>query len=151
MTIKAKVIAVEGDFAMVETQRNSACDGCHKMADGEECSVCSLMGGKRTITSKALNRVNAVVGDEVIIESNTVKILWYAVLVFILPIVLAIVGYFVAVLLGVDEWLRPVAACIGFVGTFLGIFAYSSIVRRKRCDIEIVEIVNKIEKQKENE
>ena len=80
MKVKAKVISTDGIFALVESERLSACDGCHKHAEG--CSVCSLMGSNKKITSRAKNNIGASVGDEVEIETETKTVLFYAVLVF---------------------------------------------------------------------
>ena len=65
MVTKAMVIQTEGKIAIVETKRLSACDGCHKQLEGESCSVCSLMGGNTTLTSRADNSIGAQVGDTV--------------------------------------------------------------------------------------
>ena len=89
MQTKATVIAIDGIFATVETERKSACDGCHKAEEGG-CSVCSLMGGDRKIATKALNSLNAGVGDRVLIESKTTRMLGYGLLVFIAPIIIAL-------------------------------------------------------------
>jgi sigma-E factor negative regulatory protein RseC len=141
MKTKAIVTAVDGRFATVETTRTSACEGCHKATEGEGCSVCSLMGGEKKLSSKAYNPVGAKVGDTVMVESSSARMLWYAALVFLVPILVAILGYFVALWCGGGEGVRIGAAFLGFIGTFSVIFAYSSIVRKKRCDIEIVEII----------
>jgi len=48
METKATVIATEGKYAIVETKRKSACDGCHKQKEGSSCAMCTLMGDKRS-------------------------------------------------------------------------------------------------------
>ena len=90
MKTKAIVTAVDGRFATVETTRTSACEGCHKASEGEGCSVCSLMGGEQKLSSKAYNPVGAKVGDTVMVESSSARMLWYAALVFLVPILFAI-------------------------------------------------------------
>ena len=97
MKTKAKVISLDGDFALVETERMSACEGCHKAEEGKGCSVCSLMGASdRKLQAKANNRVGARVGDAVWIESATSRMMLYAVMVFLLPLVMAGVGLLIA-------------------------------------------------------
>ncbi len=140
MQTKATVIALDGKFAIVETERTSACEGCHKAEDGG-CSVCSLMGSQKKITAKALNRAGAQIGDRVAVESSTSRMLWYAVLVFLLPIVTALAGWGIAALITDVEYWHLIGACIGFIGTFIGIFFYSRFVKSKRCDVEIIEIL----------
>jgi sigma-E factor negative regulatory protein RseC len=141
MRTEATVVEIRGNRAIVTTERLSACEGCHKATEGEGCSVCTLMGGNRTVSAEAENPLGARVGDRVMIESRTGRMLWYAALVFLVPIVLAIVGYLLA-----DLWLpntvwRAILPISAFVGTFFGIFVYSKSVQRKRCDVKITEIV----------
>ena len=56
MQTKATVVEVNEQYAVVETERTSACDGCHKAAEGG-CSVCSLMSSDRKIRTKAENKM----------------------------------------------------------------------------------------------
>ena len=139
----ATVIAVNGGLATVETQRTSACEGCHKSEDGKGCSVCSLMGGDRKFSAVAKNAVGAKVGDRVAIESATGRMLWYACLVFLLPLIVTLICYAIATQLTANSTWHLVGALIGFVGTFLGIFAYSKYIQKKRYDVEITEILTR--------
>ncbi len=141
MQTKATVIEIDGIYATVESERSSACEGCHKAADGG-CSVCSMMGSERKIATRALNTAGAAVGDIVLIESSTRRMLWYAVLVFIIPVLLAFAGWGIAALLTAIIWWRIAGALIGFFGTFIGIYFYSRYLKKTHCDVEIVEIVN---------
>ncbi len=138
----ATVTAVNGTTATVETQRVSACEGCHKSEDGKACSVCSLMGGEQKFSAKANNEIGARVGDRVVIESATGRMMWYAAIVFLLPLILAFVGYGVASLITEKTVWQICGAAIGFVGTFLLVFAYSRNIQKKRCDVVITEIIS---------
>ena len=142
MQTQATVRATDGSIATVEVQRSSACEGCHKAADGG-CSVCSMLGGDRKMAARAYNAVGAKVGDRVLIESKTSRMMWYAVLVFLLPLVLCIAGYFVAAALTDSLLWRFLGGAFGFLATFVGIFIYSKFLQKKKCDIEIVEILTK--------
>lgn len=144
MQTKATVKAVDGKYATVESERTSACDGCHKATDGG-CSVCSLMGSNRKIAARALNTIGATVGDVVAIESNTPRMLWYAVLVFLFPIILCIVGWFVASNITNSLAWQALGGAIGFIVAFVIVFVYSKVLRNRRCDIEITEILVKAE------
>ena len=141
MRNEATVVAVNGTRATVEARRLSACEGCHKKVEGEGCSVCTLMGGDGTIRTEAENPLGAVVGDRVVIESATGRMLWYAALVFLLPIVLALAAYGVVSCFAAEAAWALGAAAIAFVGTFAGLFVYSKRVQKKRCDAQIVEIL----------
>lgn len=141
MRTEAIVVAICDGRATVETQRLSACEGCHKATEGEGCSVCTLMGGNRTLRAEAENPIGARVGDRVVIESRTSRMLWYAALVFLCPIVLAILAYVLASALSMISLWQTLFPLFAFVGTFLGVFVYSKSVQKKRCDIVITEIL----------
>ncbi|MBQ8441301.1 MAG: SoxR reducing system RseC family protein [Clostridia bacterium] len=144
MKTKAKVISLDGDFALVETERMSACEGCHKAEEGKGCSVCSLMGASdRKLQAKANNRVGARVGDAVWIESATSRMMLYAVMVFLLPLVMAGVGLLIAFAVTESTLWHAAGAGIGFVLSFLFVFVYSRMVGKTRCDIDIVGVVEK--------
>ncbi len=141
MKTQAKVISLCGMRAVVETSRRSACEGCHKNADGESCSVCTLMGGERRFTSVADNLIGAEVGDLVMIESDTRRVLFYAILVFLLPLIAAALGYGIGVLCSLSVGFCALCAAIGFCLCFAGLFGYSKAIADKRCDVVIVEII----------
>ncbi len=141
MQTKATVIQADGKYATVMAERNSACEGCHKAAGDKGCSVCSLLGGERKISARAYNPLGAQIGDQVVIESQTGRMLWYAALVFILPILAALFGGWLASLWIEEFVLRLLCATVSFFLSFVGVFVYSRIVEKNRCDIEITEIL----------
>ena len=140
MQTKAVVIAVDGAFATVETERKSACDGCHKAEEGG-CSVCSLMGADRKIATKALNTAKAKVGDIVTIESQTSRMLGYGLLVFVLPIVLALIAWGIASAFTANIAIQAISAFGGFALCLICVAIYSKKVLACRCDVEIIEIL----------
>lgn len=141
MRVKATVKQIEGKYAIVESERLSACEGCHKHAEG--CSVCSLMGGNKIISAKALNSAKAEVGDIVEIETETKTVLFYALVVFVLPIVVMLALYAAAGLFGLEDKWRYIPAFAGFVMTFFVIWLYSKFSVAKKCDAEIKRIIEK--------
>lgn len=143
MKTLALVVSRTADIAVVEVERQSACEGCHKAADGESCTVCTLMGGTRKFTARAYNAAGAEVGDRVAVESRTGRVLGYAALVFLLPVVLALLCWGVATLFTQKESLHLVFALLGFFASFAGLFCYSKALQRKRPDMEITQIVTK--------
>jgi len=96
MRKKAVVEEVRGGNALVSVMRSSACEGCHKAAEG--CAACSLLGGERRHTSLAQNPIGATVGETVLVETPDSLVLTYAALVFLFPLCLALAFYFVALL-----------------------------------------------------
>ena len=136
----ATVITVTDMYAVVETERVSACEGCHKATEEGGCSVCTLMGGSRKVSAKADNTLGAKVGDRVVIESATGRVLWYALLVFVLPLLCMAAVYGILTLAGLSPEWRLIGSLCGLAGTFFVVFAYSEIVRKKRYDVKIIEI-----------
>lgn len=139
MQTKATVVSVDGDIAIVESTRASACDGCHKAKDGG-CSVCSLMGADRKISTRAYNPIGAVVGDRVVIESDTGRIMLYAALVFLLPLVLGLLFWGITVCITKSIGWQIFGGCVGFVISFISVYFYSKSKRNRACDVVIVEI-----------
>ena len=93
--------------AMVVHVRESACSGdCHK------CSGCGA--AKETILLKAENPIGAKRGDLVKLESETGPVLKAAVVMYMLPMLMFFVGYFV----GDAIFQRgPLVGCLAFVAS----------------------------------
>ena len=140
MQTKAIVVSTNGIFATVEAERKAACDGCHKAEKGG-CSVCSLMGGDRKIATQALNSIGAQIGDVVTIESKTTRMLWYGMLVFIFPIVIALLAWGVVSQVTANIAVQTISAFAGFAISLIGVALYSKKILTCRCDVEIVEIL----------
>ena len=81
-------------MAEVEVTRRSAC--------GHDCAKCGGCGGLETQTLyvTAFNGVAAQVGDRVLLEGETGRVLGIAVLVYLLPVVLFFIGYGAGSVLG---------------------------------------------------
>lgn len=143
MRTKATVKALQDDLAIVEAERASACEGCHKKTEGENgCSVCSLVGGDRRFTATAENSIGAQVGDIVFVESATSRVMLYAAMVFLLPILLAFGGFAIAAIFTDHTGGRLIGALIGFLLCFLGLRIYSAYLQKKRPDVVITEILS---------
>ncbi len=142
MNTVAYVKEVNGKYAVVETERKSACDGCHKNENGEGCAMCKVFGGSTKIEAKARNAVGAKVGDKVEIDSSSARMLFYALLIFILPLVVSVAAYFVATSFGYGETVAGVCAICAFVVCFAIVAVISHFVISKRCDVEIVKIID---------
>ncbi|MBQ9080465.1 MAG: SoxR reducing system RseC family protein [Clostridia bacterium] len=143
MITQATVISIEGEFAVVEAHRKSACDGCHKNKDGESCSICTLTGGDSVVRLRVRNPIGAAVGDKVCVSTDTRRVLGYAWLVFLFPLAVAGLGWWVGMKLWEREMLGAVCALAGMALSFVGIWLYSKISVSRRCDAEIVSIIEK--------
>lgn len=105
MKQKGTVIDIQGEYATVEVMRTSACVGCSQQ---EGCIAC-----KKKIQSRAYNPMGAKKGDTVTLESPSGTVLFYALLVFVLPLALAIAGYLAAALFTDVQIIQiSVSACI---------------------------------------
>lgn len=80
---------VRQSTAIVEIKRSSAC--------GENCASCGLCQNK-TMTAEAKNLINAKIGDTVIVETADKKVMNAAFLVYILPLIVMLAGYFIGAL-----------------------------------------------------
>lgn len=136
------VISVCELYSVVESERMSACEGCHKSAEG--CSVCSLMGGKsRKISTRAVNDIGAEVGDRVEIESDSGRVLGYAFVVFVLSILFMLCAFFVSSALELGGIFTYVSPALGFALGMAVAFVYSRVCASRRADARIVAIVKK--------
>jgi sigma-E factor negative regulatory protein RseC len=70
-----RVVAVQGDFAWVESERTSACGGC-AVRKGCGTSAIARVFGQQRVRLRVLNRIDAQVGDTVVVgisESGLVR------------------------------------------------------------------------------
>ena len=112
------------NIAKVQLQRSSSCDGC---------KICST--GK-PITLRAINKINASNGDNVIIEVEELKKSTNF-FVYIIPLICLIVGYFVG------NYISKIASInhdLGPVISFLFFFVYISfgILKLKKNNNKII-------------
>ena len=76
-----------GGMAEISVPRKSACGH-----DCEECAGCGVSGA--SVRARARNAVGAAVGQKVVVESSTKRLLGVMSLVYLLPIVCFFAGYF---------------------------------------------------------
>ena len=93
---------------MVLHVRESACSGdCHK------CSGCGA--AKETLLIRATNHIRAEKGDLVIIRSETGPVLKAAAVLYMVPMVLFFLGYFLGDLVGKGVLCSILAFALGIV------------------------------------
>lgn len=108
--------------AQVIHVRESACSGdCHK------CSGCGA--AKEAVVFTAQNPIGAKVGDLVKVESQTAPVLKAAVVLYVLPLVLFFLGYYLGTLPGSFGVLGGLA---GFSLGIAGVIAYDRLVLQKK-------------------
>ncbi len=141
MTQIGIVTKTEGDRAVVSVARASACEGCHRHAEG--CTACSLLGGDNRHTAEVANPIGAKIGDRVEIEAPEGRVLAYAALVFLFPIALAILGYMIGCALFSGAPLQSALfAAGGFVLAFFVVFCVSLFAAKKTPLACIVNVIN---------
>ena len=108
-----------GRMAEVEVTRRSAC--------GHDCAKCGGCGGLETQTLyvTAFNGVAAQVGDRVLLEGETGRVLGIAVLVYLLPVVLFFIGYGAGSVLGGGAAQAAICGGLLFALGILGAMWYS--------------------------
>lgn len=142
MEATGRVVERQGSLAVVEVKRTSACEGCHKEADGG-CSVCTLMGGEGSRTTRTVvqDPLGATVGDTVRIESPARSVLLWAAAVFLLPLLTAALGFLVGKALSPEPVWQAVGAGGGLVLCFLGLRIASAHMKKRTPDAVITEII----------
>ena len=111
-----------GGMAEISVPRKSACGH-----DCEECAGCGVSGA--SVRAAARNPIGAEVGQKVVVESSTKKLLGVVALVYVLPVVGFLLGYFLSE--GLTEGWRYGIAVAAAVLAFLPSVAYDRYARRK--------------------
>lgn len=87
---RARVVAIEGDRALVQTQRRSACQSC-SVKSGCGSSVLSTVVGTRSTQLSVENTLNASLGDEVLLGMDENAMVQGSFLVYALPLLMLLV------------------------------------------------------------
>jgi len=117
-----KVVAIEGAYAVIETQQRSACSSCNT---GDSCGTSVLSGlfSQRRHKVRLLNHLNLSVGEQAVIGINESVLLSTAVLAYMLPLLLMIIFAVLSSLSGFDDGFN-------FIFSLLGLFAGMQISNR---------------------
>ena len=110
----ATVERIEQEYVVVSTVRKGAC--------AESCTICNSCTVQKFYTNAFCN-IDVEIGDRVIIESDTGLILLTMVCVFILPLILPFVLYFL--LSGFGTICCVVGAAVGVVFSCIIIYCLS--------------------------
>ena len=133
MEQKAKVLRLlPGDRAELLVLRQSACSG-----DCGNCGGCGAVQQQLLVTAE--NRIRAREGDLVYVSTATSLVLKAAVLVYLLPLILFLVGYFLASAWGVWAYAAAVA---GFALGLLPAVCLDRTLRRRPINYKIVGYVD---------
>lgn len=128
MIQEGKIIKLlEDDMVRVEVMRQSAC--------GRDCRTCA--GGcaaaeTQMLYIEAKNETGAKVGDYVVLEGESSKVLGMAALTYMLPLVLFFAGFVVLSLFGVSEGLAIATGGVGFLLGILAAVLYSRRMKKRQ-------------------
>ena len=115
---------INSQYAEISVPRKSACGH-----DCEECAGCGVSGA--AVHAKAVNSVGAQVGQKVVVQSDTSKMLRIVALVYLIPVVLFLVGYLVPALMELNVAVQYTVAIAGFVVGILGAIWYDRRLRAR--------------------
>lgn len=108
-------------FVEISVPRKSACGH-----DCEECAGCGMTGA--AIHARASDPVGVKPGDKVVVQSETKKLLGVVALVYLLPMVAFLLGYFLSE--GLAEKVRYIIAIAAAAAAFLPSIFYDRYAKR---------------------
>ncbi|MDO5546357.1 MAG: SoxR reducing system RseC family protein [Eubacteriales bacterium] len=118
--VRVREVHNDGTAAVIHI-RESACSGdCHK------CSGCGA--AKETVVFTADNLIGAVPGDLVKVESSTAPVLKAAMVLYVLPLLLFFLGYWLGTLPGS---FGALGGGLGFALGVLIVIGYDRLVLKK--------------------
>ena len=107
-------------YASISVPRKSACGH-----DCEECAGCGVTGA--AVRARAKNDIGAQPGQKVVVESSTKKLLGVVALVYLLPVIFFLLGYFLTD--GLGETARYLIAIGAFALSFIPCILYDRYAR----------------------
>ena len=112
---------LDAGFVEISVPRKSACGH-----DCEECAGCGMTGA--AIHARASDSVGVKPGDKVVVQSETKKLLGVVALVYLLPVVAFLLGYFLSE--GLAEKVRYIIAIAAAAAAFLPSIFYDRYAKR---------------------
>ena len=112
---------LDAGFVEISVPRKSACGH-----DCEECAGCGMTGA--AIHARASDPVGVKPGDKVVVQSETKKLLGVVALVYLLPVVAFLLGYFLSE--GLAEKVRYIIAIASAAAAFLPSIFYDRYAKR---------------------
>ena len=119
----AKVLHNNGDKALVKIERQSACQECHR-----ECLLAVNEHEVKDMEVEVDNPVGAKKGQIVKLEMGEAHLVMASLIVYILPILGMITGYFLGSWIG-SRFLLLSANTSGIIGSFILFFLVFLMVR----------------------
>lgn len=115
---------LDAEHAEISVPRKSACGH-----DCEECAGCGISGS--AVYVRALNTCDARPGQKVVVESDTNKMLRIVAFVYLIPVVLFLLGYFITAVLTPSVAVQYTMAILGAVLGLVFAVMYDRRLRAK--------------------
>lgn len=132
-----KAVLANG-MAQIAVERDTACGAAHSCHD---CAGCEKMMTNTNTVVTAFNDVNAGKGDVVKVRGENKAFFKTAAIVYIVPLILAMAAYFVAMGMGLGEGLQVLVTFVGFaLGVLLGVAWDRHMKKTSGLRFHIVEI-----------
>jgi len=139
MTQDAVVIkAFDNGMGEVLVARGTSC--------GEHCGSCSVCKYVGEIHTYARNKIHAVAGDKVVIESKTSEVLGAAFMIYIIPMIAMLLAYPAAAAMGAGEMVSVPVAFAAFL-VCVGIVTVYQRAKAKKKEIELVIVSYRLEEE----
>jgi sigma-E factor negative regulatory protein RseC len=114
---------LDDSHAEISVPRKSACGH-----DCEECAGCGVTG--MAVHARANNPIGARPGQKVVVESSTSRMLGIVGLVYLVPIALFLLGYFLTPA-ALGESTRYLLSAVGFFAGIVPAVLYDRRIRRQ--------------------
>ena len=111
------IVSSKNNIATVQIARGEKCEGCN---------ACMLVGSN-VMQVEAMNDINAHKGDMVEVEVTSGHLLGHTLLVFIFPVIMMFVGYFLGAHIG--ENMGKTGEGPGILGTFVALIASFVLIK----------------------
>ncbi len=131
MQAEARVLRVDGDHAVVELTGRSGCGRCHETGGCGGSTVIGQMFGPRPKAFRIPNGIGAKPGDAVSVELGEGSLLRVALMAYLLPVLLLVLGAFTSMAL-FPAAADLAAAVGGAIGFGLAVLAVARFQARRR-------------------
>ena len=122
----ATVVALDGDMAVLEAKRTSACHGCGASAGCGTSALGDIFGRKRNLLH-IKNDFNAVAGEQVIIGMPETDLVLASLAAYMLPLGAMIGLSLLALAFGFGDGVAGFVALVGLAG---GLFVAGQVTKR---------------------
>ncbi|MFI3163551.1 MAG: SoxR reducing system RseC family protein [Bacillota bacterium] len=117
------VVKADKKNIKIRMERKSACGNCN---------MCGFKQGDMHVDLNCENKLGAKLGDKVEMEMEASTVLISASIVYLVPLICALVGFLIAYLLGVSELAQFGGLMAGVAFGFLVIFIIDKLVKKTK-------------------